>query len=87
MHLNADPFTVCNPRYGASISNMDTADSETAIDCLAKHSYQEAKCKAEIDSLYECCNKFYQRKGDAAKTLSCPKAGLLRLKMEQRKLD
>jgi hypothetical protein len=32
----------------------------------------------QIDALYECCNKFYERNGDDAKTVSCPKAGTLR---------
>lgn len=34
---------------------------------------------SQIDALYECCNSFYQKNGDDAKTVSCPKAGLLRL--------
>ncbi|RMY77032.1 hypothetical protein D0863_01566 [Hortaea werneckii] len=37
-----------------------------------------------IDALYECCNLFYQRNGDEASVVSCPKANLLRLKMKQR---
>jgi len=32
----------------------------------------------QIDALYECCNTFYQRNGDDAKTVSCPKPNLLR---------
>ncbi|KAJ5166829.1 uncharacterized protein N7482_005610 [Penicillium canariense] len=52
-------------------------------DCLIKNSYQEEKCKAQIDALYECCNAFYQQQGDQASTVSCPKANLLRLKMRQ----
>ena len=52
--------------------------------CLDKNGYNEAKCQAQIDALYECCNAFYQANGDDAKTVSCPKAGLLRLKMKQR---
>ncbi|EPS25735.1 hypothetical protein PDE_00671 [Penicillium oxalicum 114-2] len=53
-------------------------------DCLTKNSYNEDKCQAQIDALYECCNAFYQQQGDQASTVSCPKAGLLRLKMKQR---
>jgi hypothetical protein len=34
--------------------------------------------KSQIDALYECCNLFYQRNGDEASTVSCPKANLLR---------
>ncbi|OBT39457.1 hypothetical protein VE00_10147 [Pseudogymnoascus sp. WSF 3629] len=51
--------------------------------CIQKNNYDESKCKAEIDALYECCNAFYEKYGDAAKTVSCPKANLLRLKMRQ----
>ncbi|KAJ5956754.1 hypothetical protein N7501_011033 [Penicillium viridicatum] len=53
-------------------------------DCLQKNSFNEDKCQAQIDALYECCNAFYQAEGDQASTLSCPKANLLRLKMRQR---
>ncbi|KAF2405090.1 DUF1903-domain-containing protein [Trichodelitschia bisporula] len=53
-------------------------------DCLKKMNYQEEKCRAEVDALYECCNAFYERSGDGARTVSCPKASLLRLKMKQR---
>ncbi|KAJ5127167.1 hypothetical protein N7448_007946 [Penicillium atrosanguineum] len=53
-------------------------------DCLTKNGYNEAKCQAQIDALYECCNAFYQERGDHASVVSCPKAGLLRLKMKQR---
>jgi hypothetical protein len=50
---------------------------------LTKNNYNEAKCKAQVDALYECCNAFYERNGDDARTVSCPKASLLRLKMKQ----
>lgn len=53
-------------------------------DCIQKNSYKEEKCQSQIDELYKCCNLFYQRHGDDAKTVSCPKANLLRLKMKQR---
>ena len=53
-------------------------------DCLAKHSYNEAKCKSQLDALYECCKRFYERNGDEATSASCPKANLLRFKMKQR---
>ncbi|KAH8697332.1 hypothetical protein BGW36DRAFT_378464 [Talaromyces proteolyticus] len=52
--------------------------------CLSKNSYKEEKCQAQIDALYECCNAFYKEHGDDAKTASCPKASLLRIKMKQR---
>ncbi|KAH6678431.1 hypothetical protein B0J14DRAFT_474324, partial [Halenospora varia] len=53
-------------------------------DCLAKNSYNESKCQAQVDALYDCCNRFYSRHGGEAKSVSCPQAGLLRLKMKQR---
>ncbi|KAK8212469.1 hypothetical protein IWZ01DRAFT_267847 [Phyllosticta capitalensis] len=34
--------------------------------------------RGEIDALYECCNAFYQKNGDDASCVSCPKAPLLR---------
>jgi len=55
--------------------------------CLTKNNYDEAKCRAQVDALYECCNAFYDEKGDGAKSVSCPKASLLRLKMKQRAED
>jgi hypothetical protein len=58
----------------------------TSTDCLQKNNYKEDKCQSAIDALYECCNAFYQGKGDDATTTSCPKPKLLRLKMEQRGL-
>jgi hypothetical protein len=60
----------------------DTADN--FLDCLAKNSYNEAKCRSQVDALYECCNRFYERFGDDAQSASCPKPNLLRLKMKQR---
>ncbi|KAI2791247.1 Cx9C motif-containing protein 4 [Penicillium oxalicum] len=56
----------------------------TQLSAPFKNSYNEDKCQAQIDALYECCNAFYQQQGDQASTVSCPKAGLLRLKMKQR---
>ncbi|KZZ97988.1 mtcp1 [Ascosphaera apis ARSEF 7405] len=52
--------------------------------CLNKNGFQESKCQAQVDALYECCKAFYEAKGDDAKTVSCPKPDLLRLKMKQR---
>ncbi|KAL2006106.1 hypothetical protein VTN00DRAFT_9760 [Thermoascus crustaceus] len=46
--------------------------------------YKEERCQAQIDALYECCNAFYQERGEDAKTPSCPKVSLLKLKMKQR---
>ncbi len=56
-------------------------------DCLTKRSYNEARCRSEIDALYECCNAFYQERGEEAKTPSCPKASVLKLKMKERAGD
>lgn len=33
---------------------------------------------SQVDELYKCCDLFYQRNGDDASTVSCPKASLLR---------
>nr|OQO23597.1 hypothetical protein B0A51_08099 [Rachicladosporium sp. CCFEE 5018] len=52
--------------------------------CIQRNGYDESKCQKQVDALYECCNLFYQRNGDEASTVSCPKANLLRLKMRQR---
>ena len=57
----------------------------TSADCLTKNGYNAARCTKLVDALYECCQAFYERNGDSAVTASCPKANLLRLKMEQRK--
>ena len=54
------------------------------LECLLKNSYKEERCKIEIDALYACCVIFYEKKGDQAQTMSCPKVTLLRLKMKQR---
>ena len=54
-------------------------------DCLTRNSYDEGKCAKYVDMLYECCQAFYQKNGDDATSASCPKANLLRLKIEQRK--
>lgn len=32
----------------------------------------------QVDALYECCNAFYQEKGETASTVSCPKYTLLK---------
>ncbi|KAK1639001.1 hypothetical protein BDP81DRAFT_423201 [Colletotrichum phormii] len=50
-------------------------------DCLTKHGYKEEKCQSVITALYECCEAFYQSKGDDAVSASCPKPDLLRLKL------
>lgn len=54
-------------------------------DCLTKNGYDETKCTKLVDALYECCQAFYDKHGDGATTVSCPKPNLLRLKMEQRR--
>ncbi|KAL8888741.1 MAG: hypothetical protein Q9215_003878 [Flavoplaca cf. flavocitrina] len=52
-------------------------------DCLSNNSYNQDKCTSQVNALYECCNIFYQRHGDDAKTVSCPKPSLLKLKLKQ----
>lgn len=84
----------CSPleeNYANRYSVLYRVRSPSTIDysadgkaCLAKNGYQESRCQAQIDALYDCCNAFYQEQGDDASTVSCPKARLLRLKMAQR---
>ncbi|TLD13881.1 uncharacterized protein PgNI_03141 [Pyricularia grisea] len=52
--------------------------------CLTKNGYKEEKCQGVIDALYDCCRAFYEKKGDDASTVTCPKPDLLRLKIKQR---
>ena len=40
--------------------------------------------QSQVDDLYKCCNAFYERQGEAAHTVSCPKASVLRLRMKQK---
>jgi len=42
------------------------------------HELKNTADRTKIDALYECCNAFYEKNGDSASTVSCPKAGLLR---------
>ncbi|KAL5414123.1 hypothetical protein PMIN06_003980 [Paraphaeosphaeria minitans] len=52
--------------------------------CLQKSNYKEERCRKEVDALYECCNRFYQEKGEDASSVCCPKYDLLKLKIKQR---
>jgi hypothetical protein len=45
---------------------------------MIEHQEPPSDDGSQIDALYECCNLFYQRNGDEASTVSCPKANLLR---------
>ncbi|KAJ4173423.1 Cx9C motif-containing protein 4, mitochondrial [Fusarium falciforme] len=51
--------------------------------CLTRNGYNEDKCQNVIRQLYECCEIFYERYGEEASTVSCPKPYLLKLKMKQ----
>lgn len=55
-----------------------------AIDCLKKNTFKEDRCQGAIDALYECCQAFYEKNGDKAKSASCPQPDLLRLKLKMR---
>ena len=55
-----------------------SAAIKASIDCLTKSNYNEDKCQAQIDALYDCCDAFYSRHGEGAKTVSCPKVSLLK---------
>ena len=59
--------------------------TNSSADCLSKTNYNEAKCQSAVQALYECCEAFYDKYGEDAKTPSCPTASLLRLKMQQQK--
>ncbi|KAA8894087.1 hypothetical protein FN846DRAFT_975990 [Sphaerosporella brunnea] len=52
--------------------------------CLQRNGYNESKCGAEIDALYECCIEMYKHEGLAEKNVCCPKKPLLELKVKQR---
>ncbi|KMU80046.1 hypothetical protein CISG_07996 [Coccidioides immitis RMSCC 3703] len=52
-------------------------------DCLTKNSYQEERCRDQIIALYKCCDLFYQENGRDARTPSCPRPDLLKLKLQQ----
>lgn len=52
-----------------------------------KNGYNESRCGAQIDALYECCSAMYAREGLAAKNVCCPKEALLILKMRQREAE
>jgi hypothetical protein len=52
--------------------------------CLQKNGYNEARCSALIDALYECCTEMYKRKELAEKNVCCPQKSLLELKIKQR---
>lgn len=75
-------------RYRVRSKQIDTFFGRlltASPDCLQKNGFNEAKCTKLVDALYECCQAFYEKNGDGATTVSCPKANLLRLKIEQRK--
>lgn len=57
----------------------------STADCLTKNNYNEDKCQAAIKSLYECCGHFYERYGEEATSVCCPKPKLLQLKLQQLK--
>jgi hypothetical protein len=74
---------VCYSKSVVSLFSKVDFTNVRSKDCLVKNNYSEAKCQAQVEALYECCNAFYDKNGDDAKTVSCPKANLLRLKMKQ----
>jgi len=49
--------------------------------CLRLHNFNDAKCSTEIQQLYECCRRFYDRNGVDATNKCCPKPDLLTLKL------
>lgn len=78
--------SVCNSRYGKPIhTSTATVLSDWLLDCLGKNNYNDAKCQSAVKALYECCEAFYDRQGDDARTASCPLPDTLRLKLQQQK--
>ncbi|KAH6689230.1 hypothetical protein F5X68DRAFT_78409 [Plectosphaerella plurivora] len=51
--------------------------------CLTKNGYDEAKCQSTVLALYKCCSDFYNEHGDSARSPSCPKPDLLKLKLSR----
>lgn len=83
----ANGWSVCNTRYSSTLveeAMFGSLQADLSVDCIQKNSYNEDKCQSQIAELYRCCNLFYERQGNDAHTVSCPKAHLLRLKMRQR---
>lgn len=74
-------FKVTNP----SAMSRGRVELTPSQDCLTKNGYKQERCEKLVDALYECCQAFYQKQGDDASSVCCPKANLLKLKMEQRK--
>jgi hypothetical protein len=61
-------------------NNYDEAKCKKQVGIVLKHQHcwTSANDTYQIDALYECCNLFYEKEGDDASTVSCPKANLLR---------
>lgn len=57
------------------------------LDCLKRNTYKEDRCQDVIYALYDCCQAFYDRNGTDAKSASCPKPDLLKLKLRMRKKE
>ena len=84
--LWSDTCAVCNSKYSpwdTRIQDGDEILTQIQQDCLTSNGYNEAKCQNAIKRLYECCEAFYERYGEEASTVSCPKPNLLKLKMKQ----
>lgn len=77
----------CAIQGGKVPSLLEIEPANRSKDCLTKNSYKEEKCQAQVNALYECCNAFYKERGEDAKTPSCPKPSLLKLKLKQRELE
>lgn len=70
---------------GATNTDAAIKSIQCAIQaCLQKNGYNESRCGALIDALYECCSEMYKREGLAAKNVCCPQESLLKLKLKQR---
>ncbi|KAF4967626.1 hypothetical protein FZEAL_10510 [Fusarium zealandicum] len=77
----------CHPRacaiQGINLPSRAFMKLTCLTDCLTRNGYNDARCQTVIKQLYECCEAFYERHGEDASTVSCPKPNLLKLKMKQ----
>lgn len=76
-------YKVGHPTSKRLVCYRKTNPFSSPKDCLVKNSYQEDRCREQIIALYKCCNSFYQENGDQARTPSCPRPDLLKLKLQQ----
>ncbi|KAF9465208.1 hypothetical protein BDZ94DRAFT_1160523, partial [Collybia nuda] len=55
--------------------------TRTACDlqaCLNKNTYKPERCDKVLRSLYECCQRMYDERGDDAEASACPQANIVK---------